>query len=193
MASDLVVMFKNEGNRMQDIGSIPSGSVMAAQSKNYDYIDSFSMPLKRQDVKSWELIPAFFLSAPNWVDNLMVLRNKIVSIFGLKAEMTDITKLNPPFSKGQKFGVFCIHEITENEVVLGENDKHLDFRTSLFIENGTERKLVVSTAVKVNNLLGATYFFVVKRVHRIIVPIMLKRMIKNIDEKLLPHYEQSQT
>ena len=175
---------------MKNKENIPVKSVMLEESKHYGYSDSFSISLKRSDVESWELLAAFFQSAPKWVDKLFVLRNKLVSAFGLKTGMVDIAQLNPPFSIGQQFGVFHVYEIEENEVVLGENDKHLDFRTSLFIQRGVDNQLVVSTIVKVNNLLGTIYFFVVKRVHRIIVPIMLNRMVKNIDGKRLPQYSQ---
>ena len=175
---------------MKNIGNIPIESVMLEESKRYGYSDSFSISLKRPDVESWELLAAFFQSAPKWVDKLFVLRNKLVSAFSLKTRMVDTTQLNPPFRKGQQFGVFRVCEITDNEVVLGENDKHLDFRTSLFIERGVNNQLVISTIVKVNNILGTVYFFVVKRVHRIIVPIMLNRMVRNIDGKRLPQYSQ---
>ena len=173
--------------------NIPSESMLFDDSKKYDYSDSFSVSLQRQDVESWELVAAFFLSTPKWVDNLFVLRNKLVSAIGLKAAMADLTQLNPPYKKGQQFGVFRILEMTDNEVVLGENDKHLDFRTSLFIERGIDDRLVVSTIVKINNYFGKVYFFIVKRVHQIIVPIMVKRMVKNIDGKLLPQYADNKT
>jgi hypothetical protein len=107
--------------------------------------------------------------------------------------MVDITQLNPPYKKSQQFGVFRILEITDNEVVLGENDKHLNFRTSLFIKRGIDDRLVVSTIVKVNNYFGKIYFFVVKRIHQIIAPIMIKSMVKNIDGKLLPQYTNNKT
>ena len=176
---------------MKDRGNLPLESIISEESKCYDYTDSFSLSLKRSDIESWELLAAFFQSAPKWVDTLFRLRNRLVSVFGLKADMANTTQLNPPFSIGQQLGVFRVYEIEEDEVVLGENDKHLDFRTSLFIERGVDNQLVISTIVKVNNVLGAIYFFVVNRVHQIIVPIMLNRMVKNIDGNRLPQYSQS--
>ncbi len=160
--------------------NLPSKSILFEQSKNYDYIDSFNFSLKKSDVNSSQLLTAFFKSSPNWVNKLFVLRNKLAGLIGLKAEMTDMTKLNPPYAKNQKLGLFCIYEITEDEVVLGENDKHLNFKVSLMVERGDVDELIISTVVTTNNLVGRVYFFVVKRFHRIIVPVIGRRMVKNI-------------
>jgi hypothetical protein len=170
---------------------IPSESLLYNESGKYDYTDAYVQPLKRQDVASWELVAAFFMSAPKWVDHLMVLRNKLVSLIGLKGGGIDPTLLSPPYSKGQQIGVFKIQEITQNEVVLGERDRHLDFKTSLLVSCNGDDELVVCTVVRINNLFGKLYFLVVKPIHRIIVPIMIKAMARNIDEKLLPQYEKS--
>lgn len=43
----------------------------------------------------------------------------------------------------------------ENEIILGEDDKHLNFRVSLFIEqqsnNPQKKDLTISTTVEFNN------------------------------------------
>jgi hypothetical protein len=170
---------------------VPSMSMIFSECSEYDYTDSFYRLLKRKDVESWELVAAFFMSAPKWVDNLMVLRNRLVSLIGLKGDSTIPNKLHPPYSIGQQIGTFQIQEISESEIVLGQNDKHLDFKTSLLIKHGVNDELVISTIVRTNNTFGKLYFFLVKPIHRLIVPIMIRRMVKNIDERLLPQYTES--
>jgi hypothetical protein len=164
---------------------IPSTSMIFKESDAYDYIDSYCHPLIRKDVESWELVSAFFLSAPKWVDSLMVLRNKLVSFVGLKVGLDNPVLVGPQYTKGQNIGVFQIQEISEDEVVLGQNDKHLDFKTSLLITHEANDELVVSTVVRINNMFGKFYFYVVKPIHRVLVPIMIKRMVRNIDKRLL--------
>jgi hypothetical protein len=121
----------------------------------------------------------------------MVLQNKIVSFLGQKTEVPEKNALNPPFSIGQQIGLFQIQGISEKEIILGETDNHLVFKVSLLIIDNDE--LVVSTIVRLNNPLGKWYYAVVKPVHRIIVPMIIKRMVKNIDEKLLLQYEVNKT
>ena len=174
---------------MKDHGTIPETSLLHNEAQRYAYQDSFRLPLARTDVESWELVAAFFQSAPQWVDKLFVLRNKIVRLLGLKADLADLDKLNPPYEAGRQFGLFELFAINPHEAMLGENDKHLDFRVSLMFDRAQKNSLVVSTAVKINNRLGTAYFFVVKPFHRFIVPIMIRRMAMTLDNKSMPQYE----
>jgi len=161
--------------------SLPSSSNLYAQSKEFDYIDSYTHPLKRKNTSADELFMAFFTSAPSWVDFLFKIRNSIMKYFGLKAEMADLNDIKPPFLKGKKYGIFSIFEISKNEIVMGTNDKHLDFRVSLLTDNS--EKLIISTVVIFHNIFGRLYFFIVKHFHKLIVPSMIKRMAFNLELK----------
>lgn len=76
---------------------------------------------------------------------------------------------------------------TQNEVILGEDDKHLNFRVSLFLERQpnetTNKNLTVSTTVEFNNWLGRLYFLSVRPFHKLIVPAMLKGIIKELEKQ----------
>ena len=73
----------------------------------------------------------------------------------------------------------------KNEVILGEDDKHLNFRISLLIEaeNEENRKFSITTTVKFNNNFGKIYFYAIKPFHRLIVPVMLKGIIQQLIQK----------
>merc|ERR1712046_407292 len=111
---------------------------------------------------STDISKAFFSSGPKWVGRLFILRNKIVSIFGLKTSgnITDREKQLENFKcePGEQLGLFKVFTTTENEVILGEDDKHLNFRVSLILNpkgKKTENKdLIVSTTVEFNNWFG---------------------------------------
>ena len=60
--------------------------------------------------------------SPPWVRALMRVRNAIVSPFGLKAP-DPLTK-----TPGQIIGAFPVISSSPNRVVMGFDDKHLDFR-----------------------------------------------------------------
>ena len=76
---------------------------------------------------------------------------------------------------------------TENEVILGEDDKHLNFRVSLILNpkgKKTENKdLIVSTTVEFNNWFGRLYFLPVRPFHKLIVPTILKGMIRDLEKQ----------
>lgn len=172
---------------------LPTESLLFNQSSEYDYIDSFVTALTRSDVETWELAAALFHSAPSWFDALAKLRDKMVAVFGLKVSQGNPKLAVPPFHQGQQLGFFRVLQQSDREIILGDDDKHLIFRTSLMVsplELGSQ--LRVSTVVCTKNRLGRLYFAVVKHFHRFIVPIMTRGMARIIDDKALPpHFYES--
>lgn len=172
---------------------IPKNSLLKNNNITYDYIDSFKGQFydKFQKIGTTEIGKLFFSSSPKWIDKLFAFRNKLVRIFGLKTseKITDRQKMLDNFKceKGERIGLFKVFDKTADEIVLGEDDKHLNFRVSLFIDNKNENKvnknLIISTTVKFNNWFGRFYFIPVRPFHKLIVPIMLKGIIKNIEQK----------
>ena len=65
-------------------------------------------------------------------------------------------------------GIFAVHSATPDEVILGADDRHLDFRVSVL--RSVEQDLVaISTWVHPHNLAGRLYLTGVYPFHRIIV------------------------
>ncbi len=171
---------------MKTVGTkIPQDSVLNISGKKYDYQDSFKGAINASHIISpTEVGKAFFTSAPEWVEKMMGMRNRIVSIFGLKTankntlsrkEQLDNFKCEP----NEQLGLFKVFSKTEKEVVLGEDDKHLDFRVSLYLEASS---LTITTTVVFNNWYGRIYFLPVQPFHRFIVPAMLKNIIKELEK-----------
>lgn len=173
--------------------TLPNNSVLNISYKKYSYVDSFHGVLNDIENKftSDDIGKAFFSSGPKWVVKLFALRNKIVSIFGLKIP-DDITNREKQLENfkcepGERLGLFKVFAKTENEVVLGEDDKHLNFRVSLFLNQQTgetkKKDLIVSTTVEFNNWFGRLYFLPVRPFHKLIVPTMLKGMILELENR----------
>lgn len=158
----------------------------------YDYVDSFTGELndKKHCITSAKVGKAFFTSAPVWVAKLLALRDRIAGVSGLKTSGNTRNRqqqLNRfTCEPGDQLGLFKVYSKTEHEVVLGEDDKHLNFRVSLYLEpesmNAAIKKLTISTVVKFNNLFGRLYFLPVRPFHRIIVPKMLKGIIRELEK-----------
>jgi uncharacterized protein DUF2867 len=68
---------------------------------------------------------------------------------------------------GEKMSVWPIFSLSEDEVVTGRNNKHMDFRLSVLkVPDGDRTSVVVSTICAVHNLTGKLYLFFVLPFHR---------------------------
>ncbi len=169
----------------------PAESLLLADGTTYDYADSFRgiFTDKTNQVNAAAAGKAFFTSAPDWIGKLFELRNKMVAAFGLKTsgspqnrqELLDKFNCEP----GEQLGLFKVFARTENEVILGEDDKHLNFRISLFLHRTgpTQKALTISTTVQFNHWSGRLYFLPVRPFHRAIVPAMLKSLIRELEKQ----------
>ena len=147
------------------LNAIPANSLILKGFENIDYCDVYQ--IQNKTGKTAEEISKEIMQMPKWVSILMKLRNKIVGVFGLKTDKN--------VEKTDNF--FALIENTESEIVMGEVDKHLDFRTSI-LKNNAENTISLITAVRFNNIWGNIYFFPVKAFHKIIMKDLLKRYLK---------------
>jgi hypothetical protein len=159
----------------------------------YDYMDSYKTEVAYAQNESFDVVQvgkAFFSSSPKWISILFELRNKVVSIFGLKTngDMQNKEALLRNFkgNEGERLGLFKVFNRSENELILGEDDKHLDFRVSLLQVplSSSNAELTISTTVKFHNAFGRSYFFLVKPFHKLIVQTMLKGIVHQLGKNI---------
>lgn len=162
--------------------SLPAASLLAGVPHNY--LDSYAVTLNSNSIAIETIGKAFFSASPVWVDKLLELRNRMVSFIGLKvpgAGTKEEVLRNFKCEVGESVALFHVLARTENEVILGEDDKHLDFRVSLFLDR-QNCLLTVSTLVKIHNNLGRLYMFVIKPFHKIIVPAIAKGISNEVNK-----------
>lgn len=145
-----------------------------------DYSDTFSVQYKKQNLCLEEILTAFFSATPRWINTLFRLRHKIVARFGLKTNHEATIELNFPIKVEDKIGFFEVFEISETQIILGENDTHLDFRVSIRIEK--DNQISVETLVEFNNIFGKVYFQIIKPFHKLIIASLLRRMLENLNQ-----------
>lgn len=163
---------------------IKQESMLYAGQNRYNYIDCYEFILNDPDnrICITNIGECFIAPDPKWMERLMVLRNSIVSIFGLKTSLPE--QSGNRWEIGSHAGIFKVFGKTTNEIILGDDDKHLDCRVSLLLEQDKQYKRVaVTTTVKYHNWLGRCYFFFVKPIHRLIVPLTLKTKFKRLVEE----------
>ena len=136
------------------------------------FADAYALSVSGQTLDAMKAAGLAFASAPEWINALLRLRNAVVSIVGLKAGEKSVK----PFQ--EKTGIFPVLARSPNRVVLGLDDKHLDFRLLVDVKDigGGAQTVTASTLVRTHNAFGRMYLACVKPFHRIIVPAMLRQL-----------------
>jgi hypothetical protein len=166
---------------------IPFKSKLSNQKS--DYSDSFLATFLNDKgrLTPSQLVGLVFGNTPTWIQWLFSLRNRLVALFGLKTGKDDKTVIDTlkdkTFKVGDTIGLFEVMDLNDQEIIMGADDWHLNFRVSMLSENKQEIgfcDLYVSTSVVYNNFFGRVYFFFVKPFHSIIVPAMMRRSLKTM-------------
>ena len=90
--------------------------------------------MRRDTLTMHEIYLALFAHHPRWAKRLLVLRGRIVAPFGLKASTAadfDQIEIKPAYAVGEKIARFTLYGQSDDEIVAGGGDGHLDFRVSV--------------------------------------------------------------
>lgn len=139
-----------------------------------NFTDTFSTTNQKDSIQT--ITHLIFGTMPKWVAALMRLRNAFVKVFGLKTELAK--KIEPKYEAGEVIGFFKVFSVTNNEIILGANDKHLDFRVSIYNSKEAKHNIKVTTLVQYNNSFGKIYMAIIKPFHVFIVKQMVKQAYK---------------
>jgi hypothetical protein len=157
---------------------LPVQTAITHTFKSMHLADAFSIGLPLSATNDPDVLARFlFSNQPSWIRKLTKVRDAIVVPFGLKTTEQLRTVANG--GTAQRVGIFKVYTTSETEIVLGEDDRHLDFRVSVLSsvasmpEDG--RRLTLSTVVHCHNLLGRAYILVIAPFHRMVVKATLSR------------------
>ncbi|MEZ0471494.1 DUF2867 domain-containing protein [Luteimonas salinilitoris] len=141
-----------------------------------DLADAYAIELPSSATEDPETLARFVFSQKSAVvAGLLAIRDALVGIFGIKT--TRQLKSHEREDKSTRVGMFRIYSSGRSEIVLGEDDKHLDFRLSLMCCNQSQntRRVVLSTVVHCHSRLGHIYIRLISPFHRVIVKSALRR------------------
>ena len=119
-----------------------------------------------------------------WVRGLLWLRDTIAARVGLKTTATLRRDAEAAGSKHISF--FRILSSTAHEVVLGLEDQHLDYKTSILLQDSgyaTEFEVFVTTIVHSRSALGRIYLTLIGPFHLLIVKSNLKRAVRRANAR----------
>ena len=166
--------------KVKSTNKIPEGSIISKDFGNYHYCDSYSIETQTND--SLDKIATDLFKTPKWADALMGIRNTVARLVGLKAGgYKRDNYISDYYPVGSRAVYFTVIDRNDDEIVMAEKDKHLDFRVSVLVNREVDKATIsLTTLVKYNNGLGRLYFFPVKPFHRIIVVSLLKRLSRSV-------------
>jgi hypothetical protein len=148
----------------------PQHGPLRALMRPGDFLDGQSVPLPAGAPDAIELTIATFFAMPGWVVALLGLRDTLVRPLGLRTGTPQ--DIRPPTRQeiiDCSFpGLFAVHASSPDEVILGADDRHLDFRISL-LRSAADGVVALSTWVHPHNLGGRAYLAAVYPFHRVIV------------------------
>lgn len=136
--------------------TLPPASTLWSLHRPGDFLDCYSVP----STLTLRQAATLGLALPGWAAALLSLRNTLVRPFGLKTGEPD----KPIFPT-------CLE--TEDELILGTDDKHLNFRIGLIRDQG---RIYMSTWVHPHNLWGRAYLRLVMPFHILISRGAVARM-----------------
>lgn len=151
----------------------PSESVVADWYRNASLLDSYSIDLSASEQPSMRMLATRALAnPPAWQRALIVVRDAMVTPFGLKTS----GMVGGSRGSDERVAFFPVHWEGRDEIVLGTDDRHLDFRLSLLRRpSPTGVSLIATAVVRTHNVLGLAYLNLIRPFHHLVVRTNLSR------------------
>jgi hypothetical protein len=166
--------------------ALPTPSLIEGALAPVHYVDAFSLRAPSGQFRSVDELARAACKLPRWVGFLLALRHRIVGVFGLKTKPAEpiADAGEGPIMPGGAVGIFLVLARSADEIVMGLDDNHLDFRFSLLLQTEADRQhAIATTTVRFRNGWGRLYFAIVKPFHKLIIPVMLRAALANTTQE----------
>lgn len=154
---------------------VPPDSLLASRYAGAALLDAFAIRLPAEASDDLEaLARGGFERQAWWIRALTRMRDAIMAPFGVKSSRAVGAAAA---ARGPVIGFFPLLSKGPGELIVGEDDRHLDFRVALLLrrEASGGRELVAVTVVHCHNWLGRTYLAAIAPFHRLIVRASLEQ------------------
>lgn len=141
---------------------LPETSLLSQRIASGDFLDCFSVASSLPPRQAAEIIVDF----PGWARWLLLVRRVVTTPFGLSND-------GPPAA--DKIGPFPVEVETDEELIAGFNDKHLDFRVAVISRMD---RVYLATWVHTHNVGGRLYLAGILPFHVLIARNALGRVAR---------------
>ena len=137
-----------------------------------DLLDAYCMRIPEGATRDARVLARLALERPTASFRaLMSLRDRIVAPLGLKSS----SAIRAESEGATRIDFFPVLMERAEEVLVGENDRHLDFRTSMMVvPDGASALFVSTTAVRCHNWTGRVYLALIRSFHIAVVKAGLR-------------------
>jgi hypothetical protein len=156
--------------RVQEVAPDTNTALLLAGAQ---FADAFRIDVEGARLDARQAIVLITSRSPGWVEALTRLRNMLVGPFGLKTSGETETP------RRETIGLFPVLAETPDRMIMGFNDKHLDFRVVVDVMppgSVPSQQVTLTTLVKTHNRFGRIYLAIITPFHRLIAPAMLRRV-----------------
>jgi hypothetical protein len=148
----------------------PPESALAPLYAGAHLVDAYAASLAPGDPRDARALAQAALDRPPpWFRALLAIRDTAVGALGLKtsADLREAARRDG----GDHIDFFRVLDRRGDELVLGEDDRHLDFRLSVLRRAGRDggSEVVLTTVVHCHNHLGRAYLAVIRPMHGLVV------------------------
>lgn len=168
-----------QDHRRQLVRSVPPprDSELTPLFDGADLVDAFAIRLPREATADiGALARAVLGHPPGWLRGLLGVRDAVMGTVGVKT--SGQIRQQARRQGRERIDFFPVLARRPNELVVGENDQHLDFRASLLRrpERGdAPAELIAITVVHCHNQLGRIYLSAIRPFHVLAVRSNLQR------------------
>lgn len=143
-----------------------------------DFLDCFSVDLPDDARTLSDLAQTTFIELSPWIQALLAIRDSAVSIKGLKTtrRLPKNLSFRDRLHVGEQINFLTILSLSEHEIILGEDDAHLDFRIAFQVDGRNPRRVSLATLVHPHNRYGRIYLKLILPFHNRIVRSRLKAL-----------------
>jgi hypothetical protein len=162
---------------------VPQSSALQPRLVAASYFsDAYRAPLTVPPAEVVDIFFSIFGHHPRWIKLALVLRNRVARLLGL-AVPSDAEVMAPvrrhTYEVGDTIGPWPIFSVSDNELIAGRDNEHLDFRLSILRESGGPKPaVVVSTVCVVHNWFGKVYLFFIVPFHKWGVKHIITRALR---------------
>src|ERR1700724_3401473 len=122
----------------------PSESIVASWYKNASLLDSYSIDLSASEQSTMRVLATLTVgNPPAWQKALIAMRDAMVTPFGIKTSGT----VRASRDSNERVAFFPAQWESRDEIVLGADDRHLNFRLSLLRRLSPTGTLLIATTV----------------------------------------------
>lgn len=136
-----------------------------------DWADCFQVTVPGCDLTAIKAARGALGHFPPWVQMLMTIRDTVVAPFGVKPSTVHSA------SEMEMIGIFPVVSQSADQVVVGFDDRHLDFRAVIDVSHADGGTTVSAmTLVKRKILFGKIYLAAITPFHNLIVSTALANL-----------------